>query len=283
MKKTVCLLVAVSLIISCFVFPIQAEETNVISTAVPKLKLNQQVEEIWAPILPDGFSVNRLVLATNGSYYYSVNKMIVDGFYVERIAFTNGKTPDDSGSLLSPYEALLTAKNVANPGTIAPEYAEMIQPDEWVELTEYGTTTAYMSGYGYLGTYLNYPTITVPYYYSQTNQGNNKTGVCRETVIQLSDHTLCSVLYHFVGDANPPELAEWLQTYFPLGFTTMGDADVNGKVDSGDALTILKHVVGKEQVNESLAYTMADYDTNGILSASDALAALKIAVGILYK
>lgn len=54
----------------------------------------------------------------------------------------------------------------------------------------------------------------------------------------------------------------------------MGDIDGDGVVTSADALTILRHSVGIEQIDKSLL-EYADLDTDGEVTSSDALLALK--------
>lgn len=59
-----------------------------------------------------------------------------------------------------------------------------------------------------------------------------------------------------------------------------GDIDGNGKVNTLDALAILKHIVGLSNLSEQQK-SAADLDGNGKITSSDALVILKYIVGII--
>lgn len=57
-----------------------------------------------------------------------------------------------------------------------------------------------------------------------------------------------------------------------------GDIDGDGKINSSDALQILKHSVGSELLTEE-NFKCADVDSDGVVNSSDALLVLQYAVG----
>ena len=57
-----------------------------------------------------------------------------------------------------------------------------------------------------------------------------------------------------------------------------GDVDKNGNVTAEDALSILKHVVKLELIEEEIAILLADVNQNEAIEAADALEALKVVV-----
>ena len=59
-----------------------------------------------------------------------------------------------------------------------------------------------------------------------------------------------------------------------------GDVDGNGKVTVQDALQVLKHVVGLEQIQGELNEALADLDGDGDITVLDALEILKTVVGL---
>ena len=61
---------------------------------------------------------------------------------------------------------------------------------------------------------------------------------------------------------------------------TMGDVNSDNKINSQDALLILKYSVGSE-IPSNFDYDTADLNTDEIINSSDALIVLKISVGLL--
>lgn len=60
-----------------------------------------------------------------------------------------------------------------------------------------------------------------------------------------------------------------------------GDVDQNGEVTADDALSILKHVVKLQSIEDELALILADMTGDGEISAEDALQALKVVVKLV--
>ena len=60
----------------------------------------------------------------------------------------------------------------------------------------------------------------------------------------------------------------------------MGDVDMDGDVDTNDALAALRAVLGIETL-EGDAFTAADVDGNGVITANDALIILRRAMGLI--
>lgn len=61
---------------------------------------------------------------------------------------------------------------------------------------------------------------------------------------------------------------------------TLGDVDLNGKVELNDAVTVLKAALGIVTL-EGDAATAADVDKDGNINLTDALNVLKFALGII--
>lgn len=59
-----------------------------------------------------------------------------------------------------------------------------------------------------------------------------------------------------------------------------GDLDLDGKVNSGDALIMLKHAVGLEEIKEDLKLS-ADINNDGKINSADALFVLRYSVGMI--
>lgn len=64
-----------------------------------------------------------------------------------------------------------------------------------------------------------------------------------------------------------------------MDFITMGDTDVDGKVNAKDALKILKHAVKKAVMEHEGQRFLADMNEDNIIDAKDALKVLRKAVG----
>lgn len=73
----------------------------------------------------------------------------------------------------------------------------------------------------------------------------------------------------FAADPELPEDASYVS----------GDADGNAVVNSADALTILKHVIGEMKITDVVRQTAADVNADGKLNSTDALYILNFKVG----
>lgn len=75
-------------------------------------------------------------------------------------------------------------------------------------------------------------------------------------------------------------VADWLETLSaeePPAPVLVGDANQNGSIDVGDALTILRMAMGLMPVND---IALVDMNGNGSVDAGDAVTVLRIAMGI---
>ncbi len=65
----------------------------------------------------------------------------------------------------------------------------------------------------------------------------------------------------------------------PVVLPIMGDLNADGKVDSGEARTVLRVSVGLDEIDDAVA-AYADMDHNGVINSGDAREVLRTAVGL---
>lgn len=73
---------------------------------------------------------------------------------------------------------------------------------------------------------------------------------------------------------------EALEAALAGGSILLGDVDGDGSISIGDALAILRHVIGVELLEEGAACEAADFNCDGSITSSDALLVLRSALGL---
>lgn len=300
MKKAFTFLLIAALIFTGTVFPLAETEGPPYPSMVElvkQLKADEHVKEIWIPLLPEDYIITELNIAQDGSYLfryklYKLQDTLNSNRHVE-VQWIGFVTQNNAITRYSPYQTLQVQKENPTPLQITKDTVEAIQITDRIYRLEGNIQVSYYPvgepswvWYKAYGTYRQWPAAILNWVDAShlVSVSDKMVSEVEEFAVGLSDTMLASAqCYRFNGPELPirdsSKAVPWLEKYFGLGFTTIGDANADGTVNAIDALAILKHSVGTASITDELTFLLCDADENNRLDAEDALFALKRAVG----
>lgn len=252
---------------------------------VNQLRENPLVDDIWVPVLPDRYTIDKVIVYDDGSYCYRIKNNQENATKIQSIAIMPLTIPMENAIFNSGYQYYLLEQGISS----FPVTQEIL--DAVVARKNYtwqnNKRTRLSMTYNFarpLTQYQNIPTAHLYYNYTKTVDGDVGIGHNHEMVMGIHPKTIASVVYSYTppeGVTSIPQdvFLQTVQTDMAVQFVTYGDADANGKVDAKDALAILKHGVNKQPITDELQQILADYNRDGQIDSKDALFTLRKAVG----
>lgn len=287
MKKLTAMLLSLLMVIMILPIASAEEQSPSLTTLdwVKQLRENPLVSDVWVPVLPDHYSIEKISVNADGSYGFRIKNRQKNATKMQSIAIMPLTVTMDNAIFNSGYQYYLLEQGISS-FPITQEVIDAVIARKnytWKNTKRTRLSVEYNFAYP-LTEYQKIPTAHLYFDYTKTVDGDIGFGSCHEMVMGIHPKTIASVIYTYtppkgVSSIPQTEFLQTVQTDMAVQFVSYGDVDVNCKVNAKDALAILKHGVQKALITDELSLLLADCNYDGNINASDALFTLRKAVG----